>query len=149
MSTISMSEAQQFAAGLRELAEMYETYPGMPVPNPYLFCYGASPRQLVEIARAQGAQETKKDYSGETFTLIKQFTGRLQVRFSISREQVCRKVVKGTREVPETVEPAKTIPAHTEEIVEWECHPLLAPPEPERLAARVESEVIEGEEVPF
>jgi hypothetical protein len=147
-----MSETQRFAAGLRELATMYETYPGMPLPNPYLFSYGASPQQLVELAKAQGARETKKEYSGEQFVLVKEFSGDLQVRFSITREQVCRKVVREIIEVPETIEPEQTIPAriipaHTREVIEWQCHPLLAPPEKQRLPESVLAPA--EEEIPF
>lgn len=136
--TIEKTEAQKFADGLRQLAAMIETYPGMPLPSPYLFVYGASPAQLVEIARARGANDTRKEYAGETFTLIKEFEGGIQVHFSINREQVCRRVVKEVIEVPETIEPEQVIPArviaaHTCEVVEWECHPLLAPPEKRQL----------------
>ena len=39
----------------------------------------------------------------------------------IDRQTVCTRKVVGTKEVPERV-----IPAHVEEIVEWDCKPMLA-----------------------
>ena len=44
------------------------------------------------------------------------------------RAAVCEKVLVETREVPRTVIPARdeyVIPAHTEEVFEWRCGPLL------------------------
>lgn len=37
------------------------------------------------------------------------------------REAVCKRIVKGTENVPEQV-----VPAHVKEIVEWECEPWFA-----------------------
>jgi hypothetical protein len=139
-------EQMTFAAGLRNLATMYETHPGLPVPGwPWFFVYSASPQQLVEIAKAPGAVETKKSYEGEQFNLQKIFEGNVGIQYSISREQVCRKVVKEVVEVPATIVPAhvvpeKVIPAHSEEIVEWECDPLLAPPTPKQIGGAVAEE---------
>ena len=41
----------------------------------------------------------------------------------IMRNQVCERIVTGTKEVP-----AISYPAHTEEIVEWKCEPWLESP---------------------
>lgn len=41
--------------------------------------------------------------------------------FNWPRREVCTRRVVGTEDVPEQV-----TPAHTREIVEWDCHPLLA-----------------------
>ena len=150
-TTILLSEAQKFAKGLRELADFYETYGGAPLPVPYLWVYGASPQQMVEVVKAQGALKTKKEYSGEQFAIVKEYSGGIQVRYSISREEVCRKVVKEVIDVPETIEPeqtipARVIPAHRREVIEWECSPLLAVPELKEIPASVEPVL---EEIPF
>jgi hypothetical protein len=63
--------------------------------------------------------------------------GSLQLSICCRRAAVCHKVVK-TKLVPEQVLPAseaKVIPAHEEEVVEWDCGSILAPSEPE-LATR-------------
>ena len=41
------------------------------------------------------------------------------VSYEVNRESVCRKVVTGTKHVEE-----KIIPAHDEEVVEWECEKI-------------------------
>jgi hypothetical protein len=154
---LMLSEVQQFVKGLREMADFYEKYQGTPLPPTflrYLGIYGsASPAQLVQIAKAQGAVKTEKEYSGDLFTLRKLFSGGLGLTFTLGREQVCTKRVTGTREVPETIVPAQVVAAHTEEVVEWDCHPLLAPPEPKELPADttpvLEGELVETEDIPF
>lgn len=156
MTDILLSEVQQFIQGLRELADFYERYQGTPLPPTYLRYFGiygdASPAQLVQIAKAPGATKTEKEYSGRDFRLKKIFSGEVVLSFSLNREQVCSKRVTGTREVPETVIPAKVVAAHTEEIVEWDCHPLLSPPAPKEIPAHT-TPVLEGElietEIPF
>jgi len=70
---------------------------------------------------ARALKPCKKDFSGQSFALTRKF-GILTLRISASREQVCRKIVTGTRVVP-----AYTIPERIEEDAEWVCdEPLLA-----------------------
>lgn len=46
-------------------------------------------------------------------------TEKVELTYYAKREAVCKKKVVGTEQVPE-----KVIPAHTKEIVEWDCEPV-------------------------
>ncbi len=133
---ILKSRSQKVAQGLRELATMIETYPGIPLPYSFDFTvYGASPLEIIGVAKAKGALKTEKKYIGEAFWLEKIFSGDVKLSLHASRETVCKKVIKEVKTVPETIIPeeiipAKTIPAHEVEVIEWECNPILVPPEP-------------------
>ena len=72
------------------------------------------------MARALGSFD--KEYSEESglVTFCRDFGG-LKLRFVFTRQSVCTCRVVGTVEVPEVV-----IPAHTKELVEWDCQPILA-----------------------
>jgi hypothetical protein len=73
-----------------------------------------------QIAKALSPCE--KVYDAHSFKLKRNF-GIIQYTVATSRAAVCERKVVGTKEVPEYVSPA-----HTEEIVEWECRDsLLAP----------------------
>jgi hypothetical protein len=117
---------------LRLLADFLDQHPTLPQPTMYSFDSGASFRldeaTAKEDLRAIGSFE--KSYSGESFYAYKQLGGR-KLTFSVGREAICRKVVKGTKVVPEHyvagsegyIEPEKTV-----EDVEWICDdPILAP----------------------
>ncbi len=84
-------------------------------------------------AEAVGAEKhvDKRDEHAQMH-LIRRF-GALAVVASVPREEVCERVVTGTREVTESVpdpEAMKEVPivevTKTVEDVEWRCRPLLA-----------------------
>lgn len=127
--------------GLRSLADWLETNPRVadlpnfrPYVSEWIYEYAKDENGITnysepddELSRAKMRQilkalgSCKKDYSGSTFSLKKEF-GPIRLAFQTSRETICRKVVTGSREVPEVV-----LPARTEEVVEWVCEdPLLA-----------------------
>jgi hypothetical protein len=54
-----------------------------------------------------------------------------EIEFYATRASVCTATVVGQREVPEQVIPEQVIPAHVEDIIAWDCEPLLATPESE------------------
>ena len=49
-----------------------------------------------------------------------------EIEWYCPRKNVCTATVVGTREVPEEIIPEHRIPAHTEDVIEWNCEPLLA-----------------------
>lgn len=71
-----------------------------------------------------------KDYSDHYLTLVRNFGG-VEALFRFPREKVCKRVITGKIELPETVIPAKpaeperVIPATTIDKVEWECSESL------------------------
>jgi hypothetical protein len=56
-----------------------------------------------------------KSHDGTWLNLVKDF-GAFTLEVLYKSELVCERVVVGTENVPE-----KTVPAHTKEIVEWQC----------------------------
>ncbi len=111
-------ERADFIRGLREFADFVEQHPDVPVPG-YEVLIDVFPADLV--ATAQALSHFEKAGVGEYFVLRRWF-GRIRVEWNAPRETVCRKIILGTRRVED-----KLIPAHDEEIVEWECtEPLLA-----------------------
>lgn len=75
-------------------------------------------------AFARAFPKVTKHGTGDTFWLAADLGDGLTIAaFAADRDQVCRKVVTGTRTVPEQV-----IPAHEQDVIEWVCdEPLLAP----------------------
>lgn len=125
-----------YTDGLRELADWYDAHPEIDIPGNHELnvSHLNSKDEARALIRALGA--CKKDYGSSLVTISRNF-GSIAVKFLFYRESVCRKVVVGTRDVPEKVIPAapeQVIPAHVEEITEWKCEPILAP-EPEAEAA--------------
>ena len=84
-----------------------------------LLLYRFTREELQRTVRAlgRGIKEDDDRWAGVT----RQFGGGVSVYAYTSREQVCRKVVTGTKVIP-----AHVIPEHTVELVEWECEPILA-----------------------
>lgn len=77
--------------------------------------------------------KVKKSFEDEYANVDLIFAGGLRIHVYAQREQVCQRVVTGTREVTETVpdpEALKAVPqvavTKVVEDVDWICHPLLA-----------------------
>jgi len=140
-----MSEelARQQAAGLRALADMIEVHPELAHNFSHTFGYSginAHPQredvaaELADIARIalrSGAKVTK-DISEKFHNLVLDF-GAVKVDVLAYREQVCERVVVGTREITEEIPDPDQLAAvptvtqtRTEDIVKWRCTPLLS-----------------------
>lgn len=142
-----------YTQGLREIADWLDAHPEVKLPHigahipgcelPSLPIWIRAPykwdddqrdarARLAEIARAMGRANKGPGLVDGTFIVWRQFAG-LAVFAQTERDEVCEKVVTGTRE--ETVEvpdpealaavPKVTV-TRTVEDVEWVCSPLLA-----------------------
>lgn len=115
-----------YTAGLRELATFLEQHPEAPLPTEKMVVYQWGNESFLPAVKALGA--CKKKYSGYYATVSRMF-GPIEYGVQISRENVCSKRVVGVRTEPERYVPGYTIPASEVEVVEWDCHPLLAEPQ--------------------
>lgn len=111
--------------GLREIADKLEAHPE--IPEPYIGLALKSfdtAEELTTAVKAYG-EKWEKNSDEAYYNLTHTFgTHNLRLQFYIDRTKVCRKIVKGTKVVPEKYVPAtecRVIPAHEEEIVEWVC----------------------------
>jgi len=133
------SKTFQLAADLRDFADFIEEH-GLILPDitvdmrSYLWSYtlteGEHVPETVALAMRAGvkdADDVKKDYSDDYFRLFLHF-GKLIYKVVCNREEVCTRRVVGTEQVTKQVPPKgdwveETV---TQDIVEWDCNPLLA-----------------------
>ena len=114
-----MSDRQSFIDSLRRLANFLEDHPAVTTPRfVNINAFVKSKEELLKTARAA---TWTKNYVQNWFSLKRQFGPHLSYEVNAGREEVCRKIVTGTRVVP--ARPAE--PERTEEIYEWACDPLL------------------------
>jgi hypothetical protein len=134
---------QEFAKLLGQLASLYRQCPELPVPvwgsTFGLYKSGLSKDQMQAVAKA--FPRVKKSFTQDEATIQhvmyvpgtktadreKWETPKIRLEFSCAREEVCIRKVVGTKTVPARVVPERVEPEHEEEIVEWECKPILAP----------------------
>jgi hypothetical protein len=138
-----MSRREEFIQGMRDLASWFEDNPEIPIPSYRQVVIenwvwggendedGESAKQ--ELLRLMGAGEGPwvKDYTGSYLEVRREF-GPCRYVLTVNREEVCTKRVVGTKTVkrrdPALVEQVPIIDVE-EDVVEWDCHPLLAPTE--------------------
>jgi hypothetical protein len=117
MSDDKLEKRLEFIAGLRRMADFFETHPSVEVPySETMNVFIDTKEELADIARTSTWEKKQTD---NYFWLEKNFGGRVQLQMNIERGKVCRKVVTGTK-----VLPARE--AQEVEIFEWVCEePLL------------------------
>jgi hypothetical protein len=96
----------------------------------YVWCRAAR-KALIETAWLFG--RCNKVYDENNITVSRQFSQQVTLAVFAPRARVCRRVVLGSRILPERIIPATSevrIPASRIEIVEWECDPLLKDDQP-------------------
>ncbi len=120
-------------SGLRELADWLEANPNVPINILYgsasvvhtnAIGYGAFGGRETMMALARMPGKWRKVSYGpkdSAFRLVRDFgNGAVEYQVYVPRVQVCTKKVVGIKNVEE-----ETVPAHDEEVVEWECSPIL------------------------
>lgn len=144
-----------FIDGLRQVADFLDAHPDVKlpyigghydIPAPTMPIYvntwnGGEPASQVmaKIARAMGTAEKHYEDRHELFMLVRKFGG-ISLVAQVDRDELCTKVVVGTREVeveePEQAAVQAAIAAlpkvkrvEVVEEVRWECHPLLEAPD--------------------
>lgn len=138
-------EADALAAGLRQFADLIAANPevvpfvrygltdgGIVAPMARADDEAAALRTLARAALRAGGTVTK-NARGKYFDLFVHL-GPVKVQFIADRDEVCERVVVGTREVTEEVPDPDALAAvpkitvtKTVEDVEWRCGSLLAP----------------------
>ena len=110
----------EYVAGVRRFADWMEAHPEVPAP-PYVtvFAWGHlhSATQAATLLRALGHAD--KEWQDNYLVIVHDFGG-IELRAVFTRSNVCTRRVIGTEEVAE-----RLLPAHTREIVEWDCLPIL------------------------
>lgn len=136
----------RYAAGLRVLAGILENHPEVPLPfhgsvSPLTFHFLAGNGDRERMAAAARALPCKwakgtRDYGelgGAYFDLSGDLAG-LKVQLTAAREDVCERIVTGTRPVTELVKdpvlldavPLTEVTRQVEDVT-WRCRPVLAP----------------------
>lgn len=120
---------QQFADGLRQIADLIEAHEEIPLPEPRLaYCGVDSKGQLAAVVRALGCVE--KDWSIDSLVQIRRMFGPIALEYIGSRYNICERVQVGTKLVE--AEPQRIVPATEARevpIYEFHCGPLLSDPE--------------------
>lgn len=134
----STQKRAEYVAGLRALADLIEQHDDLPTP------YGVT-AQWINVSSSQEDQrriaqtfarvmpgKIDKGVRDDAFDLDGH-VGAVEVSMIVSRNAVCRRVVKDVREVtreipdPDALAAVPTVTVtETVEDVEWVCEPLLA-----------------------
>ena len=133
-------KSSELADDLHSLADLFDLH-GDDLPDginisilSYLWSWcidGPVPEILATTMRAglKVGAEVSKVYDDDRFRLnIKMPNGRIIYQVSAERDKVCTKRVTGTEIVEKDVPPEGewTKKLVEQEVVEWDCHPLLA-----------------------
>lgn len=134
---------QAYIDGLHQIADFLAEHPEVPLPHlssyigemygPVLTIWinARSREAIAEVARAMGrAEKTVNNETGQ-FKIYRQFAG-IRLVASADRDEVCERVVTGTREVTKEVPDPEALAAvpkvtvtEVVEDVDWVCTPLL------------------------
>lgn len=118
---------KEVAEGLRALADLYEANPLMGKPSVstiYLHPHGRE--EVAATIKAFGSFKKRESCEPTDLIIAHQLTPAVEICAFIPREGICERKVVGSKFVEELVIPERVVPAHTEDIVEWECGPMLA-----------------------
>ncbi|MEV0968475.1 hypothetical protein [Microtetraspora glauca] len=134
-----MSDRAEYIKGLRALADILEAHPELPLPYEgddaslnFIEGNAEEERRGAAVFARVMPGTVRKEPRGEYFDLFAEIHG-VRVQWIARRENVCERVVTGTREV-EIEEPDPDALAAVPKVkrtvvvedVEWQCHPILA-----------------------
>jgi len=118
-----MKDPAVFVQQLREVADWYEQHPDTPLTHEEAFSlplYGVhTPTEAGRLLRLFAPCE--KEWTASMLRIVKRFPSGATIIAVFNRSEVCTRNVVGMRIIP-----ARVIEEHEEEIVEWDCGPLLA-----------------------
>lgn len=120
---------EKFIDGLKAIAVLYEAHPELPLPYevrnlyehaypkkiataPQLIFFNIPREEIAAIVRATRGEYEKvlKDQDA----VFNADLGAFRIYINAKRAEVCRAVVK-----------KRIVPEHEEDVVEWECEPVL------------------------
>lgn len=123
----------EYAAGLREIADLLDAVPDLPTPNidsdsVTFHLWTDADKEVARFAKAIGGRWHKNDpkaneFEAKYYVLTHDHAfGPYKLRLLAQREAVCNRIQVGTRTVKEEARAAsvKEVPVY-----EWECVPLL------------------------
>ena len=117
----------EYATALRRIADIYAANPYINQPHDgvdstiHIFCH--SKDEFAAAVKAFGPGTKSDDKDGVIFT--PDCVAPLKIAIYGFKNSCCQRIVRGEEEVPEEIVPARTVPAHRREIVEWVCGPFL------------------------
>jgi len=109
----------EFATGLRAIADWIEAHPEVPIQFRRSLTFGVEDSRENAVLAARALGHCDKRMEDTMFKLARPF-GAIELQLLFWRATVCERRVVGTRQIPEHHSPAST-----EEIVEWDCHPIF------------------------
>lgn len=118
----------EYAIGLRAAADFYEQNPSIPVPSSDLSNFATNGKEMARIV-VKALGHCDKLYSESGLLTVSAVRSGLTLRFVFHREDVCEKVVVGTKTIAAHVRPAREeehVPECVIEETEWRCGSLLA-----------------------
>jgi len=134
-----MNDRSTYINGLRALADLLEAKPDLPPPSVgtdgeiswhiSARSYDNVAETIAMIARLIPGRLEKNSSDDEYGSIYFELSGSLAglpVKIWTFREDVCRKVVTGTREVQKQVPVGYETVTETVDVFGWECEPILA-----------------------
>lgn len=121
----------EYANGLRLAADFYEAHPEIPVPGDKLDNFSTNGKDMARLVVKALGYCDKKYYDNGLLDITAK-RGAITLRFVFLRDDVCEKVVVGTKTIPAHVIPATAeveVPEQVIEETEWRCGSLLSPSE--------------------
>jgi hypothetical protein len=136
-TTAATDNRTAFTAGLRVLADALDANPDLPLPydgtTSELSVFTRTKAEAAAYARVLPGTVDKRVTDGHYGFELHGWLQGLRVLVYAPREEVCTRVVKGTREVTREIPDPEALAAvpittvtETVEDVEWVCQPLLS-----------------------